>query len=120
MKKIILTVVAAMTMTFGFAETEEKQAVVNNAERYDMSFDVRRLADKLQLTAEQMEAVEAISNSLNTELATAAQAKGFDRMIQYEKAIRKDVRNMRRVLNDEQYSTYMMLFGATIQNQRMK
>ena len=104
MKKIILTVVAAMTMTFGFAETEENQAVVNNAERYDMSF----------------EAVEAISNSLNTELATAAQAKGFDRMIQYEKAIRKDVRNMRRVLNDEQYSTYMMLFGATIQNQRMK
>ena len=66
MKKIILTVVAAMTMTFGFAETEENQAVVNNAERYDMSFDVRRLADKLQLTAEQMEAVEAISNSLNT------------------------------------------------------
>lgn len=120
MKKIILTVVAAMTMTFGYAETEENQAVVNNAERYDMSFDVRRLADKLQLTAEQMEAVEAISNSLNTELATAAQANGFDRMIQYEKAIRKDVRNMRRVLNDEQYSTYMMLFGATIQNQRMK
>ena len=27
MKKIILTVVAAMTMTFGFAETEENQAV---------------------------------------------------------------------------------------------
>jgi hypothetical protein len=27
---------------------------------------------------------------------------------------------MRRVLNDEQYNTYMMLFGATIQNQRMK
>ena len=39
MKKIILTVVAAMTMTFGFAETEENQAVVNNAERYDMSFE---------------------------------------------------------------------------------
>ena len=29
MKKIILTVVAAMTMTFGFAETEENQAVTN-------------------------------------------------------------------------------------------
>ena len=27
---------------------------------------------------------------------------------------------LRRVLNDEQYNTYMMLFGATIQNQRMK
>ena len=110
MKKIILTVVAAMTMTFGFAETEENQAVVNNAERYDMSFDVRRLADKLQLTAEQMEAVEAISSSLNTELATAAQAKGFDKVIQYEKAIRKDVRNMRRVLNNEQYNTSGRVF----------
>ena len=120
MKKIILTVVAAMTMTFGYAKTENKQAVVNNVERYDMSFDVRRLADKLQLTSEQMEAVEAISSSLNTELAAASQAKGFDKRVQYEKAIRKDVRHMRRVLNDDQFNTYMMLFGATIQNQRMK
>ncbi len=32
MKKIILTVVAAMTMTFGFAETEENQAVSTYAD----------------------------------------------------------------------------------------
>jgi len=119
MKKIILTVVAAMTMTLGFAETKNNQAV-QNVETFDLSFDVRRLADKLQLTSEQIEAVQAISNSLNRELAEASQTKGFGQMIQTEKAISKDVRHMRRILNDKQYNTYMMLLGTTIRNQRMK
>ena len=122
MKKIILTVVAIMSMTFCFAETEktENKQSVNSVEAFDLSFDVRRLADKLQLTSEQIEAVQAISASLNQELASAAQAGRFDQMIQTEKAIRKDARNMRRVLNDKQYNTYMMLLGTTIRNQRMK
>jgi hypothetical protein len=122
MKKIILTVVAAMTMTLGFAETKNNQAeLVQSVETsFDLSFDVRRLADKLQLTSEQIEAVQAISNSLNRELETAAQTKGFGQMIQTEKAISKDMRHMRRILNDKQYNTYVMLMGTTIRNQRMK
>ena len=122
MKKIILTVVAAMTMTLGFAETKNNQAAqVQSVETsFDLSFDVRRLADKLQLTSEQMEAVQQISNTLNRELETATQTKGFGQMIQTEKAISKDVRHMRRILNDKQYNTYMMLLGTTIRNQRMK
>lgn len=122
MKKIILTVVAAMTMTLGFAETKNNQAEqVQSVEiSFDLSFDVRRLADKLQLTSEQIEAVQVISDNLNRELATAAQTPGFGQMIQTEKAINKDVRHMRRILNDKQYNTYMMLLGTTIRNQRMK
>ncbi|MBP5799349.1 MAG: hypothetical protein J6W43_05520 [Prevotella sp.] len=122
MKKIILTVVAAMTMTLGFAETKNNQAeqVQSVETSFDLSFDVRRLADKLQLTSEQIEAVQAISNSLNRELETAAQTKGFGQMIQTEKAISKDMRHMRRILNDKQYNTYVMLMGTTIRNQRMK
>ena len=122
MKKIILTVVAAMTMTLGFAETKNNQAeqVQSVETSFDLSFDVRRLADKLQLTSEQIEAVEAISNSLNRELETAAQSKGFGQVIQTEKAISKDIRHMRRILNDKLYNTYMMLMGTTIRNQRMK
>lgn len=122
MKKIILTVVAAMTMTLGFAETKNNQAeqVQSVETSFDLSFDVRRLADKLQLTSEQIEAVQAISNSLNRELETAAQTKGFGQMIQTEKAIGKDMRHMRRILNDKQYNTYVMLMGTTIRNQRMK
>ena len=122
MKKIILTVVAAMTMTFAFAETENEQAqAVQSVENaLDLSFDVRRLADKLQLTSEQMEAVEAISNSLNRELEAAAQTRGFGKTIQTEKAISKDVRHMRQILNDKQFNTYIMLLGTTLRNQRMK
>ena len=122
MKKILLTVVAAMTMTLGFAETKNNQAEqVQSVEiSFDLSFDVRRLADKLQLTSEQIEAVQVISDNLNRELATAAQTPGFGQMIQTEKAINKDVRHMRRILNDKQYNTYMMLLGTTIRNQRMK
>ena len=120
MKKTILTVVAVMTMTMGFAETKNNQAVQSAETTMDLSFDVRRLADKLQLTSEQIEAVQVISNSLNRELAEAAQTKGFGQVIQTEKAISKDMRHMRRVLNDKQYNTFVMLMGTTIRNQRMK
>ena len=46
MKKMILTVVAMMTMTCGFAKTDDYK-VEKNVERYDMTCDMRRLAVKL-------------------------------------------------------------------------
>ena len=79
MKKIALTLVALMTLTTGYAKTEKFQRVVDNTERYDMSFDVRRLAAKLDLTEEQMNAVEAIQQSFNNDMQEAATARRFER-----------------------------------------
>ena len=115
MKKIVLTVVAAMTMTFGYAKTQNTTAV-KNVDNYGITFDMRRLAVTLDLTGYQMEAVQVISDNLNEDLTSAATARRFERHALINKAIRKDVQNMRNVLNDKQYETYMKLLGATLQN----
>ena len=115
MKKIILTVVAAMAITLGYAKTQNTTAV-KNVENHSITFDLRRLAVTLDLDFDQMEAVKIISDNMNEELTSAATARRFERPALVRKAIDKDVRNMRNVLNDKQYETYMKLLRATLQN----
>ena len=115
MKKIVLTMVALMTLTLGQAKTESYRPA-RNAASYDMSFDMRRLAAKLDLTAYQMEAVEIIQESFNNEMQAAATARGFERRAMVHEAVRKDARQMQRVLDEKQFRTYMMLLGTTLRN----
>ena len=115
MKKIVLTVVAAMTFTLGYAKTNIN-TVEKNVENYGITFDLRRLAEKLDLTEEQTAAVKVISDNLNEDLAEAATARRFERPALFNKAIGKDARHMRNVLNDKQYDTYMKLLAATLGN----
>ena len=115
MKKIILTVVATMMMTISFAETTNTSAVKNVEER-GLTFDLRRLAVTLDLTDNQMEAVKVISDNFNDELISATSARRFQRHALINEAIRKDAKQMRNVLNDKQFNTYMQLLGVTLQN----
>ena len=117
MKKIALTFVALMMMTVSYAETENRNEVANVQET-GLTFDLRRLAVTLDLNEDQMEAVKIISDNLNDELATAATAHRFERHALVERAIRKDARHMRNVLNEEQYETYMKLLRTTLMNNR--
>ena len=119
MKKIILTVVAAMTITIGYAKTQNTTAV-KNVENYGITFDLRRLAVTLDLTDYQVEAVKVISDNLNEDLVSAATARRFERPALIHRAIQRDAHNMRNVLNDKQYETYMKLLGATLQNKVRK
>ena len=115
MKKIILTVVAAMMMAVSFAETTNTSAV-KNVEEAGLTFDLRRLAVTLDLTDNQMDAVKVISDNFNDELISASTARRFQRHALIQQAIRKDAKQMRNVLNDKQFNTYMQLLGATLQN----
>ena len=115
MKKILLTLVAVMTMSFANAETEGFRTHRHVVD-YDMSFDMHRLAVKLGLTFEQMETVEVIQNCFNNEVQEAATSRGLQRRHLIHQAVRKDAQQMRRVLNDEQFETYMTLLGTTLRN----
>lgn len=118
MKKIVLTLVAMMTFTFGYAKDESnkaEQSVVNGV-NYDMTFDMRRLASKLEMTSDQMEAMQVIQNTFNNEMQSAATAKGLERRFKVRQAVRKDVQQTKQVLNDKQFGTYMMLLGTTLHN----
>lgn len=123
MKKIVLTVVAMMTFTFGFAESgTEKNAGTDsfwsaqNVKNYDMTCDMRRLAAKLDLSDNQMEAVEVIQDIFNSDIQNAATARGFERRALVRQAVMKDAHQMKRVLNDKQFETYMLLLGTTLRN----
>ncbi len=115
MKKIVLTVLAVMTLTMSYAKTD-RQRPVDNDDRFDMTFDMRRLAAKLDLTAYQMEAVEVIQNSFSNEMLTASATRGHERRAKVHQTVRKNLHQMHRVLDNNQFRTYAMLLGTTLHN----
>ena len=120
MKKMILTMVAMLSMTTAFAEGENLNSV-NNVAAYDMSCNMNKLAEALSLTADQREAVDNIYQTFNAEMMFAAQYYNDDqRKEMVKKALEKNVAWMRYVLNDKQSHTYLMLLNTTINNVKIK
>ena len=97
-----------MTLTMSYAKTD-RQRPVDNDDRFDMTFDMRRLAAKLDLTAYQMEAVEVIQNSFSNEMLTASATRGHERRAKVHQTVRKN-------LDNNQFRTYAMLLGTTLHN----
>ena len=110
MKKIVLTLVAMMAVTCSFAKSNETD------KRFDMSCDIYRLSVVLDLDERQMDAVEAILDDFSNEMQSLTTLKGPQQRFRIHQAVRKDAKQMRRVLNDKQYNTYMMLLGTTLHN----
>jgi len=125
MKKIFLTMVAAMAFTFSFAEKKTNNVVnfdrsVENADmHFDMSCDMRRLSVLLDLNDWQTEAVGVIQNSFSNEIQSLASVRGPRLRHLVHQAVRKDAQRMQRVLNDKQFSTYMLLLGTTLRNKHL-
>ena len=65
MKKIVLTLVAMMAVTFSFAKSSADK-------RFDMSCDIYRLSVTLDLDEQQMDAVEEIQESFSNEMQALA------------------------------------------------
>ena len=98
MKKIVLMLVALVSMTtMAFAEGENAKAA-NEAAAYDMSVNYSKLANALGLSIDQWESVED-------------ERKGM-----VDKAIEKNLKYMRYILNSNQYSKYLQLLNATMNN----
>ena len=115
MKRLFLVVIAVLSMTMTFAENEESKNV-NNVEAYDMSVNMRKLSVALGLTTDQMEAVENIHNYFNAEMQLAALADEADRKAMVKKAVERDIKWMRYLLDQKQYHTYLMLLNTTLNN----
>ena len=111
--------IAMFSMTMTFAENEEATNVTN-VEAYDMSVNMRKLCVALDLNADQIEAVESIHNTFNAEMHLAAQADANDRQELVNRAVDRDVKWMRYVLNQKQYRTYLMLLNTTLNNRGLK
>jgi hypothetical protein len=119
MKKIVLMLVAMLTMTMANAENEDKNTTqVANA--YDMTVNMRKLAVALGLTMDQMEIVQDIHHQFCNEMMLVSAVQGDERNELLEKAVKKDLRYMHFVLNEKQYNTYEMLLNTTLVNRGLK
>jgi len=115
MKKMILTLVAMLSMTTAFAEGEMAMGA-NNTAAYELNVNMTKLSDALNLADDQKEAVADIHHTFASELMFAAQYSANDRKKLVARAIDNDVKWMRYVLNDKQFRTYLTLLNTTVNN----
>ena len=116
MKKIVLTLVALMSMTTTFAENEG----MNTTEAYNMTVNMKSLAHALGLTNDQVESVAEVHKTFSTEMMFAAQYGKDERSKMVEKAVNKDLAYMHTILNKDQYRKYLTLLNVTLVNRGLK
>lgn len=116
MKKIVLTLVALMSMTMTFAENEG----MNATEAYNMTVNMKKLSQALGLTMDQVESVAEVHKTFSSEMMFAAQYGKDERTKMVEKAVNKDLAYMNYILNKDQYRKYVMLLNTTLTNRGLK
>ncbi|MGI6232452.1 MAG: hypothetical protein ACOYJF_06340 [Prevotella sp.] len=117
MKKIVLTMIAMMSLTFAVAETPKSNAANNTtAANYDMTVNYSRLGNTLALDLDQMESVKMIHDSYIKAMNKIAKAPEAEKKALVKKATEKELAQMRYVLDREQYRKYNMLINATLTN----
>ena len=119
MKKIVLMVVAMLSMTMAFAENENNSAV-KSVEAYDMTVNMRKLAVTLDLNSDQIEVVQDIHTAFCNDMMLAASAHAEERKALVDQAVKKDVRYMHYILDEKQYKKYLLLLNTTLVNRGLK
>ena len=119
MKKMMMTLVALMTMTMAFA-ADENANNTNVAAAYDMRVNYNSLAYELNLSVDQLESVKDIHRTFCVEMMNAANASKEEKAQIVDKAVMKDLKYMRYVLDNDQYRKYVMLLNATMNNRGLK
>ena len=129
MKKIVLTLIAILSVTMAFAgEREKNHGKVNNAQEvtvqtmdqnYDMTLNYRKLGSTLGLNGYQMKAVELIHDKFVNEMKDAERAEASDRKELVQEAAGKELKYMRYVLDGDQYDKFATLLNLTLSNRRL-
>ncbi len=114
-----MVVVAMLSMTMTFAENENA-ANLNNAEAYNMTVNMKKLGQALNLSKDQVESFAEIHKTFSAEMMFAAQASGEERQKMVDKAIGKDLAYMNYILSHDQYRRYVMLLNITLINRGLK
>ena len=79
-----------LSMTMTFAENENTKSL-NNTEAYDMTVNMKKLGQTLELSKDQIEAVAEIHKTFCAEMLFAAQYGKEERDVLVDKAIKKDL-----------------------------
>ena len=115
MKKIVLTVVAVMSLTMAFAAGEnDNNTATTNAYKFNLS--TYALSRALNLNQDQVDVVEDINRTFSAEMMNAAVSDSSEREAKVNAPIKKDLSYMHYVLNNSQYREYVKLLNVTLNN----
>ena len=117
MKKVFFMLVMLFTMSvYSFAE-ENNATEIERIERYDIKVNTKKLANYLQLSSDQFDAVETVTDEFSNDLMFAAVECGnTNRIAVTRNAVDKNVKYMSYILNKEQYRKYLTVLNATLYN----
>lgn len=117
MKKYFIMLVMLFTMNAVMFAEDNNVAEVESVEKYDFNVNTRKLASFLELSEDQMDAVEQVTNELSNDMQFAFYENSNDgRKKVVVNAINKNVKHMSYILNDKQYHKYLVVFNATLRN----
>jgi hypothetical protein len=117
MKKYFIMLVMLFTMNAVMFAEDNNVNEVESVEKYDFNVNTRKLASFLELSEDQMDAVEHIATELSNDMQFAFYENSKDsRKKVVTNAINKNVKHMSYVLNDIQYHKYLVVFNATLRN----
>ncbi len=119
MKRMILTVMAIMSLTMTFAENDKVNSV-EAANAYNMEFNISSLAKYLDLTKEQAEEVEDIHSEFTSMMLNASGLDENESKVVVENALYRNLSYMRLVLTNKQYHDYLKALNVTFANRGLK
>ena len=117
MKKYVIMLVMMLTMSvYSFAE-ESTATKMTETERYELKINHRRLACTLEMSSDQIEMSEDIISELEKDMMFASvMTTEKSRNAIVKNAVNKNIKNMRYVLNSNQYKKYLMLLNLTLEH----
>ena len=120
MKKVIFMLVMMFTMSVSTFAENNNAAELERIERYDVKVNTVKLANYLELSSDQLEAVESITDELSNDLMFAAVQSGEStRNAVTKNLIEKNVKYMSYVLNKVQMHKYLAVLNATMRNRNI-
>lgn len=117
MKKYFIMLAMMLTMSvYSFAE-ESTATKMAETERYELKINHRRLACVLDMSEDQMEMSEDIISELESDMIFASVMNTEEsRSAVVANAVKKNIKYMHYILNDNQYRKYLMLLNLTLEN----
>ena len=117
MKKYFLMLVMLFTMSVNLFAEDNNATEIERIERYDVKVNAKKLANYLQLSSDQFDAVETVTNEFSNDLMFAAVQDGeASRKAVTKNLIDKNVKYMSYILNEKQMHKYLIVLNATMNN----
>jgi hypothetical protein len=117
MKKYLIMLVMLFTMSVNMFAEDNNATEIERIERYNVKVNTNKLADYLQLTSDQFDAVETITDEFSNDLMFASvQSSDSSRNVITKNLIEKNVKYMSYILNKNQMRKYLVVLNATMNN----